>query len=143
MSGNLVIANVYGRTADGKALPFLVGPSGGLAPGPVTVTDWTTVADVAVLTPLVPWTNFADAASAVILGMRVESDSADGATFIIDASEDGVLVAKSSHLEYVLSAGEHDVLVLSPLMLRYLRLAVQPTNGGICKVSFLVRRIPR
>ena len=134
-------------SASGAMRPLRVTDSGALSTAPLpveTITDWTEVGNVLVLTPLVPFTPFADAAEVLVFGLRVQGDSVDGARFIVDASEDGVLPAKSAHYEFDLVAGEHDVFETPrPLVRRYWRLAVQPANAGPAKVAFIVRRIPR
>jgi hypothetical protein len=142
--GNRVIANVYGRAPDGTVRPLLVGASGGLAGSPLIDTAWATVAGVVALTPLVAWRAFADNSGVVMFSLRVEADSADGATFIVEASDDGVLAAKSHTVQIALAVGEHDVwITASPLIIRYLRLSVQPAVAGPAKVSYQVQRIPR
>jgi hypothetical protein len=140
---NLVVANVYGRGPDGSALPLAVSAAGGLGAAPVVTKAWTVVAGVNVLTPLVAFAAFGDDTAALIFGMRCEADAADGATFLIEMSEDGVNVAKSFAVQYLLIAGEHDVYVVNPVLLRYARLSVQPSSGGVTKVGYALRRIPR
>lgn len=144
---NTVIANLYGRGPTGKARPLRVTEEGGLTvtpPAPVTVIDWDAPIVVPVLTPLVAWAPYADDSAMLIVGMKVADDAADGATFIVESSEDGVTPSISGHLEFPLTAGQHDVWESpNPLIRRYYRLAVQPTGAGPTKIQFIFRRVPR
>lgn len=142
--GNIVIANLYGRGPTGLPVPLALGPGGGIAGGMITVADWQAAPiETAVLTPLLAYAPLGDEASAILFGMRVESDSAVGATFVVEASEDGVKPIKSLSYSFVLAPGEHDAFVTAvPVMFRYWRFAFTP-DGGIAKVSSIVRKLPR
>jgi hypothetical protein len=145
---NLVIANIYGRTAAGAMRPLLVGADGKLnvaagASAPETVTDWTEVDGPVVLTPLFAFADFADAAQ-ILIGVRVAADSVDSARFIVESSEDGSIVSKSSRVEIELAAGEADAwLSETPLLRQHFRLSVEPQAAGPVKVSYRVRKIAR
>jgi hypothetical protein len=147
--GNIVIANLYGRGVDGKMVPVRVAPDGTMSGGGgtaeiSTITDWTTVNGIAVLTPLVAWTPFADNSNSLLFGFKNEASSAETATFTLQTSEDGVLPCKGLKYLYDLDPGEHDVFVSpTPLLRRYWRLSVTPLAAGPINASFIVRHIPR
>lgn len=144
--GNIVIANLYGRTAAGTMRPVRVNDDGTMsgAAALVTLIDWTPVAAVAVLTPLIAFTPFADTSAALIIGFRNEVTSAEAATFVLETSEDGVLPAKGLRYQFDLEPGEHDVWESSvPLLRRYWRLSVQPATVGPVNVAFVVRHAAR
>ncbi len=146
MRGNIVVANLYGRADDGSSRAVRVDAQGSMlaSPAPVDVTPFAAPAAIPVLTPLVAWTPFADTAAALIFGMKVDAAATDGATFIIEGSEDGVTPAKSYAMQFALLAGEHEVYVTPmPILVRYWRMSVQPTNAGPTRVAWNLRRVPR
>lgn len=147
--GNIVIANLYGRTAAGAMRPVRVSDDGTMSGGAgaaalVTITDWTTVNGVVVLTPLIAWTPFADTSEALVIGFRNEITSAENASFVLETSEDGVLPAKGLRYLFDLAPGEHDVWEsAAPLLRRYWRLSVTPAAAGPLNVAYITRHIPR
>jgi hypothetical protein len=148
VSGNVVLATMYGRTASRQLRPIAVSEDG-LLPGgselAATVTDWTTVLGITALTPLIAFTPFADTCRQLLLGMKVAAGSHDGGVFIVETSEDGETPALSGTEQLALRQGEHDVWESAfPLLRRYFRLSVQPlVNGGPTDVAYMVRRIVR
>lgn len=147
-AGNLVIANLYGRTAAGTMRPVRVSDdgtvSGGVGAALATITGWTTVAGIIVLTPLIAWTPFADTNGALVIGFRNEATSVGNVSFLLETSEDGVLPAKGLRYIYDLAPGEHDVWEsAAPLLRRYWRLSVTPAAAGPASASYTVRGVPR
>lgn len=146
--GNIVLANLYGRSPGGAMRPVRVGDDGALSGGVggalATHTAWTEVNGLMVLTPLIAFTPFADTSVALVIGFTNKAGSLNNATFVLETSEDGVLPAKGLRYLYDLAPGEHDVWESgAPLLRRYWRLSVQPTAGGPVSVAFGARHIPR